>query len=974
MRTRTQNLERRDRRASTPRGRLVPIIPHGRMAKARRWMLPVFVLSGFSGLVLEVVWVRLATLALGITIHAVAIVVAAFMAGLAIGSYLFGRIADARQPRLAMYAALEGGIAILGLGVTWLLQQMPRWVAEASANGNGPSVMEAALVFFLVLPPCILMGATLPVLCRTLADPVGASRWVGWLYGSNTFGAVAGAFLTDFALIPSMGVTMTAVTAVACSGLAALASLIVAGRCPASVADAARPARLSQATPWPLYVAYGISGFAALGLQMTWTRLFLMYMPGRAFVFSLILTTFLAGLAIGSAAAAGWATRSGRPATVLVGMQALLAGTVLAGVLWINPVDRTLMTPTVADRLLEAARLGAADRIGFRFDVLQGLGRAVALFALPTLLMGAIFPFVSRVALDERGGTGRPIGELYAANTVGGIAGSIAVGFWILPGRGAQGTLLWLAALIVVAAALTGWWYARPRVTAASLAALGAVACVAFALLPSDTLLRLVYLSQHTRHLAVEPSQVRMLKEGPYGTVTVVETLRGPALLVDSVRMMGGGLEAQRYACLEGHLPVLLHPAPRQALVIGFGIGMSMGAVSLHPSLEKTRCVELNPTVLETEPWFESVNYDVLHRPRTEVVLGDGRNYLLRSNEKFDVMTFEPPPPVNAGVVNLYSQEFYRLCRDHLTTLGVVAQWVPLSTLGDDGARMVIHTFQSVFPFATLWQGSPNNLVLVGSVSPVTIDVNRLRDAFHHPELGKALHGIGLEDDLSLLSTFLHGPDALQAYAGQAPIVTDDHPWLEYCISELRPVDPWLRQRSMAELRRYLRNFAPEREAALQERLEAWQRLYDLASYTVSVPDDSVRALYYYTLAHRIHAVLPDNPYANLVLVLDDDGMRKSEEEAARFANLKSLGAWAMRLMLRSRYQEAVTVLQQAASTAPQHPLPRLLLGVVAWSEGHAEEANRQIQQGLDLLSTDALRQMAAVLLQESGVPVPLRK
>lgn len=953
-----------------PKRRLVGTIPNARMLQARCWMLPIFVLSGFSGLVLEVIWVRLASLALGVTIHAVAIVVAAFMAGLAIGSYLFGRIADAHRPRLAMYSALEGGIAILGLGVTWLLQQMPRWMAALGVGGSGPSTIEAVLVFLLVLPPCILMGATLPVLCRTLADSAGASRWVGWLYGSNTLGAVAGAFLTDFALIPSIGVTRAAVTAVACSSMAALSSLVIARQWPAGAADtASRPGRQSGPAPWPLYVAYGISGFAALGFQVTWTRLFLMYMPGRVFVFSLILTTFLAGLAVGSAAAARWAARSCRPATVLVGMQALLTWTALAGVLWINFADRSLMTPTVAGPLMAAARLGAAGTIGFRFDMLQGMGRAVALFALPTLLMGAIFPFVSRVALDERGGTGRPIGELYAANTVGAIAGSIAVGFWILPGWGAQGTLLWLAALVVVAAALTGW-YARPRVTAAGLAALSAIACVAFALLPSDTLIRLLYLAQHSRHFAVERSQVRMLKEGPYGTVTVIETPRGPGLLVDSVYMMGGNLEAQRYASLEGHLPVLLHPNPHQALVIGFGLGMSMGAVSLHPSMERTRGVELNPTVLETAPWFRSVNYDVLHRPRTEVVIGDGRNYLLRSHDRFDVMTFEPPPPVNAGVSNLYSQEFYRLCRDHLTTQGVVAQWLPLTPLGDDGARMVIHTFQSVFPFATLWQGSPSNLVLVGSVSPLTIDANRLLDAFRHPELGKALRSIGLEDDLSLLGTFLHGPEGLQSYAGQAPIVTDDRPWLEYRFSEVRPVDPWLRRRSRAELQKYLSNFSPDREAALQERTEAWQNLYDLNTYSPAVSDESVRALYYYALARSIHAVLLDNPYANLLLLLDDDGMREIEE-SAQSASPKSLGAWAMRLMLLSRYGEAETVLQQAASEAPQHPLPRLLLGVAAWSEGRTDEATRQIQLGMDLLSSDAVRQMVAELLQRSGIQVP---
>lgn len=953
-----------------PKRRIVPAVPDRRMVKARAWILPVFVLSGFSGLVLEVIWVRLATLVLGITIHAVAVVVAAFMGGLALGSWLFGRFADIRKPHLGMYAALEGGIAVLGLGATLALRRMPWWAA--AAGGSSPSIIDALLVFVLVLLPCILMGATLPVLSRTLAGPENTSRWVGWLYGANTLGAVAGAFLSDFALIPSMGVTATALAAVAANGLAALAGFVIARRYSTVVAVSGRPPRPAKPAPCPLYAGYCLTGFAALGLQMTWTRLFLMYMPGRAFVFSIILTTFLTGLTIGSATVAGWAARSKRPATVLAGMQALLAATALAGVLWIPAVDRFLMTSPIADVLLKTARLGAAETAALRFDTLQGLGRAIALFGLPTLLMGALFPFVCRVALDARGGTGRPVGELYAANTVGAIVGSIAVSFWILPHRGAQGTLLLLAALVVVAAALTGWHIAR-RGTAAIVVVLGAAACAAFALLPSDTLVRLLYVSQHTLHFGTKPSQVLQLKEGPYGTVTVVDMPRGPALLVDSVHMMSGGLEAQRYACLEGHLPVLLQPAPRRALVIGFGLGMSMGAVSLHPSLEMTRCVELDPTVLETAPLFSAVNYDVLKRPRTEVVLGDGRNFLLRSRDRYDVMTFEPPPPVNAGVVNLYSREFYQLCRDRLTPQGMVAQWVPLATLGDEATRMVIRTFLAVFPSSTLWQGSPNNLVLVGSISPVEIDFNRLRDAFRQPELTKALQGIGVNNELSLLATFLHGPEVLKAYAGSAPIVTDDRPYLEYCFTELRPVDRSLRQRSFEELRKYLRNFPQDQEAALQLHLEAWQRLYDMGSYTLSIPDESLRVLYNYALAGRIRSVLTDNPYADLVLALDDDGMQKSAE-AARSGNMKPLGDWVMRLMLRARNEEAAAALRQAVDAYPQHPLPRLLLGIIAASAGRADEAGREIRQGMDLLTGDPARNAAAVLLQECGIPVPARK
>ena len=200
--------------------------------------------------------------------------------------------------------------------------------------------------------------------------------------------------------------------------------------------------------------------------------------------------------------------------------------------------------------------------------------------------------------------------------------------------------------------------------------------------------------------------------------------------------------------------------------------------------------------------------------------------------------------------------------------------------------------------------------------------------------------------------------------------MTDDRPWLEYCVTEIRPPDRWLRQRSMAELKKYLHDFAPEREAALQQQLDAWQQFYDLVSYTVSVPDDSIRALYFYASALRFLEALGDNPFVFHVLALDDEGMRKSQE-AARSGDPKSLGAWAMRLMLRSRDREAVAALQQAASVAPRYPLPRLLLGLLARSQGHAEKGDQQIRQGLQFFASDDLRRMATSLLQEIGYRLP---
>ena len=254
-----------------------------------------------------------------------------------------------------------------------------------------------------------------------------------------------------------------------------------------------------------------------------------------------------------------------------------------------------------------------------------------------------------------------------------------------------------------------------------------------------------------------------------------------------------------------------------------------------------------------------------------------------------------------------------------------------------------------------------------GSISPVSIDDNRLREAFQHPELKQALLDIGLDDDLSVLGAFLHGPAALEAYARSAPLVTDDRPRLEYATPDNRPIDPSLRRRSIAELREYLRNLPSGQDAPLAQRVEAWQELFDFAGSTVSVPDDSVRALYYYSRARRIRVGLPDNRYAGFLLQLDESGMRQIED-AARSGSPKSVGAWAIRLILLGRSAEAEAILAQAAARAPQHPLPRLLLGVLASAEGHADAASREIRQGLDLLSTPALRQIAVTLLQEGGV------
>ena len=334
-----------------PKRPSVPAIADRRMRKARAWILPVFVLSGFSGLVLEVVWVRLATLVLGITIHAVAVVVAAFMGGLAVGSWLFGRYGRPEETASEPVRGTRRRHCHSGPGSHLVLRRLPWW---AAADRRQWTFWQSRRFWFLSLSFAVHPdGRHAPRSFPRAAGPERRQPLGGMALRRQHARRRTGGVSHRLCPHPFDGGTVTAFTAVAANSLAGLSSLRVARHYPTSRGGCCPASPACRAAPWPLYVAYAITGFAALGLQITWTRLFLMYMPGRAFVFSLILTTFLAGLAIGSAAAAGWAARSGRPATVLAGMQVLLAGTALAGVLWTHPVDRMLMTSRPAAPLLK---------------------------------------------------------------------------------------------------------------------------------------------------------------------------------------------------------------------------------------------------------------------------------------------------------------------------------------------------------------------------------------------------------------------------------------------------------------------------------------------------------------------------------------------------------------------------------------------------------------------------------------------
>jgi spermidine synthase len=902
----------------------------------------LFTGSGFSALIFEVVWVRLASLALGVTVYAVSTVVAAFMAGISLGSVVMGRWCEKRGAAdLRLYSWLELGVAASGLLVTGLLRALPSAVESHALPWSNQPLERAAAVFVLLLVPCILMGGTLPVLTAALRMDPG-SDVLGRLYGFNTLGAALGAVLTDFLLIPTMGVTATVLLAGAIDALASAGAWAVAG---AGRALPAPPlAEVVDHPPrriWPLLGIYGLCGFASVGLQVVWTRLLMMYVPSRIYSFSTMLAIFLLGLALGSLLARRWGGSQGwGPGPVLAGLLSALTVATLTSL---------LLLPTL-DRVLEQAP-GTLPATVFDLSC-----RAGVLFGLPTLLMGAIFPVAGRLMVELWPGTSHPIGYLYGANTIGCILGSLAAGFLLLPTWGTQRSLQVLALLQLGAAAWLTIRYARTRPAVYALG-LASIASLLFLGLPGDWVFRTVNLPAYLQAFNMTPESIKFFAEDLYGTVAVGEEAnhRNRDLFVNRFCMMATGLQGSRYAQLMAHVPGILQEEVHHALVICFGCGMTTGAAGLHRDWN-VDCVELSSSVLKAGQFFATANHDVLHRPNVHFHLDDGRNFLLRSAQPYDVITFEPPPPTYAGVVNLYSADYYRLCARHLTPHGVVCQWLPVDLLTEPECRMIIRTFQSVFPECMVWQGSSADYLLLGSPSLFKIDKANVSRLFDDPDIGPTLRQIGVDDPATLLAGFMHGPEWLAQYGAGAPIVTDDRPLLEYSWQEgnnyYHYADAFY-QHEPASLMPYLSGFSPTETAAIGTHMGTLDLLMVYRRLQSSMHDPVTNRLMHFLLARDIMRQMPDNVYVRDELGLAPEALAAAQQDAVTGASVDVLRYGAL-LVLNGQPDDARKTL--AGLSANHDPLACLLTGSIASTPA---EARHWFDTGLAAMSDPQARSVA---------------
>jgi len=900
-------------------------------------LFALFLLSGFSGLVFEILWVRISSLALGVTVYAVSIVVSTFMGGLALGGWLASFQADKHKLGVKTYALLELGIAASALLATWFLGQLPHFATH--------SAMTVILASLAMLVPCTLMGATIPVLTRAIFEPDQPSRVVGWLYATNTLGAMIGAFSADMFLVSRLGIWGTALVA----GSLNLTAGVVGLWLPTTTA----PQRRVLKNPSPkgsltrLFWAYGLAGITSLALQVVWVRLLGVAIESKIWVVSTILTTFLGCLAVGSWLGSLLVGRIRHKRQALSRVFVAIGISSLLGALALALMQESLWRPPLGDLLWKISLPFGPKGWG----TVQCLAQSIILFGLPTLLMGLAFPLVCAVAFDEHEGISQPIGQLYTVNTVGAIFGSFLAGFLLLPYLGVQWSFLALALLSLLSAALV----APERISLALLLAV-TVGC---ATLPADWLIRRYHYPVYQRNYNIKPDQIVEFREDLYGSVAVGKnTMAGDVLMINGTRMMSSDTAGRRYARLMAHLPLALHPKPKKMLVICFGLGMTFGAASLYPDLDLLQCVELSPSVLAVAHHFSEYNENVINRQdsRIRITLDDGRNFQFRTKERYDVITFEPPPPTAPGVVNLYSKDYYELCKQHLTPDGIVCQWAPLHMFSEPTARMVVRSFVEVFPNATLWEGSVDDYLLVGSPGATKVDKARILEYARTFE--KPLRQIGIEDGYDMMALFKRGPNALHSYAATGLTITDNFPHLEYADSLFPPVSE-LRQNDLSQLQSTITGLEEKELATVFQRSKTLDLLQQFR-YAADPAEESIGFLARYHWAREVQKVYPSSPYVETILEYSPDRLQYFE---ARAKSDKGLAEFVLRLLLAKQYARAEALLKDKLTAQNQQSTLFLLAGLIAREQG--QPSQQYFQEVLKRTSNEAARKFLESQFQD---------
>ena len=743
----------------------------GRFTRLLIVLSALFFLSGTSALIYQVLWLRLLGLVFGVTVYAASTVWAVFMAGLAIGSFLGGRAADRVRRPLVWFGVAEALIGVTALATPAVLEALQHFYASIHASAaNSPGTLIAvrlAISFAVLIVPSSLMGATLPLVVKSsFLDGEGLGARIGVLYATNTAGAIAGSLLAGLIFIPRFGIQASFLIAAACNTLVAVVSIALGLRAaPAAarviVAGASVPHAPIDRVRAVVLAVFAISGFVSLGLEVVWFRVVTMFLRPTVYGYSMMLAAVLAGIAIGGYIVAPFLRR--RSINWVLVLAWLEAGIATAALL-------SFATLPKIPRMMAVAGPAVSSVIG---DYLAYQTIVAFTTILPTMLLSGIaFPIGLQLwaggPAGESSTVATRVGVFYALNVTGAILGSLGAGFLMLPQFGSFGSMLILAALSLAGALALVAVAAPSRMRLVSAAAIAVIFVFAARATPDPVQ---AFLDQR-----YAGQTIVWKREAVQATVSVHRDRNNTLTLAVSGNHQASSHSPYGHHRI-GNLPMVVHPDAREALVIGLGGGATPGALSQHTGVN-VDVVELSKEVAQAAlRYFSAINFDLLRKPNVHLKVDDGRNYLLLTNKRYDVITADIILPIHAGSGNLYSQQYFQLVRRALKPGGIAVQWVA----GTDAEyKTIARTFLSVFPGTTAWG---DGTLLLGSVEPLRLRKADFDWKLQVPARRDMIAALGVHSFDDLLREYMAGPEELRSFVGEGPILTDDRPLVEYFLS-----------------------------------------------------------------------------------------------------------------------------------------------------------------------------------------------
>lgn len=741
-------------------------------ASERKTLLFLFFVSGISGLIYEIVWLRILSRIIGVTTYATAVTLAAFMLGLALGSVIFGKLADKRNNQLLLYSILQGAIAITAAFTPALFRisiKLYRTLHIIGGDNALVLLLDRILAsFILLLIPATLMGGTLPLLISYIVKKEGNfGKNLSMLYGVNTFGAVAGVLLAGFITIGFWGEQKTINIGVLLNLAVGIAGYLLYRKTvvqPLVEKDAKPeiPQVDLQISPYNnrirtiVLITIGVSGFTALAYEVIWSRQLILFLLTSTYAFSAMLAVFLTGIAVGSIVMNSFVDKLRKPLVVFGTLEMLIGVISIANLYFFQPLAYNTFTKLIAPIVL--------------------------VFPL-TFLFGTIFPVASLCYAKSISKSGTSTGTLYCFNTIGNVAGSLVTGFLFFSMLGSSKTVILLGFINL----LIGFVLMAAQNGKLQIPQKRYLAILVFAIV--------LYMGLKNRDPFLDTIKNKIQKDMrvscdfPHNQEYAEATVTAVITKDNKRKLMFINGVGQTVDCTEtkliAHLPILLSEKPRDMLVICFGIGTTLRSASLHEDVNTT-VVELVPAEFECFKYFYNNAEKIRRQKNVRFVADDGRNFLLCAKDKYDIISIDPSPPIySIGTVNLYSQEFFKLCRERLKQDGIMCLWFPArEALLKEDTYYLIKTFHSVFPDMSIWV-SPHNwgIYLMGKMKPSNIDVNKIEKAFTN---SKFLEDVTELDRMCDTPQKLLGmkadipPDTMKNILQNASLITDDYPFTEF--------------------------------------------------------------------------------------------------------------------------------------------------------------------------------------------------